>query len=41
MSLGSYIELRLKTIGGNPKIKKSKKVKKRKQNELDKYNEIV
>ena len=28
MSLGSYIELRLKTIGGSTKIKKSKKVKK-------------
>ena len=30
MSLGSYIELPLRTIRGNPKIKKSKKVKKRK-----------
>ena len=29
MSLGSYIELRLRTIRGNPKIKKSKKVKKK------------
>ena len=29
MALGSYIELRLKTIGGSTKIKKSKKVKKK------------